>query len=148
MLQSFYMRFVSLLLFLNLAVYLLLAPIASTPPVRSGSLSRYDPGVMERVNEWRHTNGIPSGFDPYSVDYDGFIAVEGCVNVGKTATAYVTIERVRTGPYSFYISDCADNPATVGWMHRNKIAAEIDYEAWVTLGIVDGKGAWVELTID
>jgi len=50
-----------------------------------GSLSRYDPGVMDRVLEWRHTTGYPAGFDPYARPYDGYIAVADCDLVGKDA---------------------------------------------------------------
>jgi len=121
------------------------APLPTAPT--QGSLSRYAPGVMERTNEWRHKHGIPAGFDPYT-GYDGFVATGYCGDVGEVAIAYLTIEGVESGPYRFYVSDCASNPATLGWMAREQIAGELDFETWQRLGIVDGRGAWMEYEIE
>ena len=136
----------SLPLVLALAALLLLAaPVQSQHTFMiEGSLSRYAPGVMPRVNEWRHDNGIPGGFNPYQ-DYDGYLALESCQDVGKVATAYLIIDRVQSGPYTFYISDCTESPHTIEWMQRNRIAGELDYEAWQRFGIVDGRGAWLQI---
>lgn len=135
--------------------------MATTPPpehphVRpstfEGSLSRYNPGVMEDVLAWRHENGIPAGFNPWPVGgrpYDGFIAVIGCENVGKTALLWLTIDGVTLpDPKRVYIADCTSpgRPAAQ-WMVDHQIAAEVDYEAWNEWGIVDGRGAWVEVEI-
>ena len=138
----------SLPLVLALAALLLLsAPVQSQHTfLIEGSLSRYAPGVMPRVNEWRHDNGIPGGFNPYQ-DYDGYLALEDCSDVGKVATAHLIIDRVQSGPYYFYISDCTESPHTIEWMRRNRIAGELDYEAWQRLGIVDGRGAWLQIEV-
>jgi len=124
-------------------------PARPAPPTQyEGSLSRYDPGVMESIMDWRHTNGIPAGFNPYG-DYNGFIAVLDCRNVGKVAWVTVTIEGVTYEPKRVYVADCT-SPGTSAarWMVSNSIAAELDYQAWVDWGIVDGRGAWVEIVIE
>lgn len=127
-------------------------PPVSRPLQFEGSLSRYDPGVMSRVLEWRHRNGIPAGFDPWPIGrepYDGYIAVIGCEHVGKTAVMWVTIDGVRQEqPKQVYVADCTtpDAPAA-DWMRDYQIAAELDYAAWQAWGVVDGRGAWVEVTI-
>lgn len=101
---------------------------------------------MERVLEWRHSNGIPSGFNPWPAEpYDGFIAVIGCENVGRDALLWLTIDgRTLPEPKRVYVSDCTSpgRPAAE-WMVSNRVAAEVDYAAWVAWGIRDGSGAWV-----
>lgn len=112
-----------------------------------GSLSRYDPGVMDRNLTWRHTNGIPSGFSPYQEKYEGHIAVADCKMVGKDAWLTVTIDRVEMDPILVYISDCTNSPNTLRWMRNGRIVAELDWETWDKLGIKDGSGAWGKLEI-
>lgn len=136
------------------AVLRALAPAPEPPPYTpppsyfEGSLSRYDPGVMEGVLHWRHTNGIPAGFDPYG-DYDGYIAVIDCRNVGRVGWLTPTIDGVTHEPRRVYVADCTSpgRPAAV-WMEENQIAAELDYEAWQAWGIVDGEGAWVVVELE
>ena len=122
------------------------SPVEATA-TNEGSLSRYDPGVMEIVLEWRHTNGIPSGFDPYGKEYDGYIAVMNCSDVGKEAELTLTINYERQHPIKVLISDCTESEATKDWMLSNGIVAELDYDSWVANGIKDGEGAWAELEI-
>lgn len=139
-----------------IAAALVMATPAEHPHERGstfeGSLSRYDPGVFERVLDWRHTNGIPGNFDPYPIDqppYDGFIAVIGCENVGKVATLTLTIDGVTLPDRKrVLVSDCTSpgRPAAE-WMTEHQIAAEVDYAAWVAWGVRDGEGAWVEVEI-
>lgn len=122
------------------------------PSVFEGSLSWYDPGVFERVLEWRHSNGVPAGFNPWPVGRepcDGFIAVIGCENVGRTAVLWLTIDGVRLPePKRVYVADCTSpgRPAAQ-WMTEHQIAAEVDWLAWEGWGIVDGEGAWVRIEI-
>ena len=33
-------------------------------------------------------------------------------------------------------------------MESERIAAEVDYQAWVDWGVVDGSGAWVVVELD
>lgn len=121
------------------------SPVESTA-INEGSLSRYDQGVMERVLEWRHTNGIPSGFDPYK-EYDGYIAVMDCSDVGKEAELTLTINYEKQHPIKVLISDCTESEATKDWMVSNRIVAELDYDSWIANGIKDGEGAWAKLEI-
>lgn len=118
------------------------------PDYYDGSLSRYDPGVMADVLHWRHSNGIPDGFDPYHPQYVGYIAVVDCRNVGREAWLTLTIDYIQQPPVLVYVADCA-SPGTPAakWMARERIAAEIDYDAWVQLGIVDGRGAWARVAV-
>lgn len=59
---------------------------APPPDYYEGSLSRYDPLVMEGVMDWRHSNGIPAGFNPHQPEYAGYVAVVDCRNVGRTGS--------------------------------------------------------------
>jgi len=139
-------------LFQTIIAALLLAaqPTNNQPPdAYSGSLSRYAPNVMEDVVEWRHTNGIPDGFNPHQPEYDGFVAVVDCRNVGRTGWMTLTVEGVEREPLRVYVADCASpGTAAAKWMADNQIAAELDYAAWVREGIVDGRGAWAEIVLD
>ena len=136
------------------AVILALAPAPPSSPYQpppnyyDGSLSRYDPGVMADVLHWRHSNGIPDGFDPYHPQYVGYIAVVDCRNVGREAWLTLTVEGETRQPVLVYVADCT-SPGTPAakWMIGHQIAAEIDYDAWVQLGIVDGRGAWAEVVL-
>lgn len=110
-----------------------------------GSLSRYDPGVMERVLDWRHKHGIPAGFDPYGRNYDGYIAVADCDRVGDTAVLDLYISGEYMGQKTVLISDCAGAPETVQWMIDHRIVAEIGWQGWTDWGIEDGAGAWIIL---
>ena len=126
------------------------APVDPSPLRFEGSLSRYDPGVMESVLDWRHRNGIPDGFDPWGETYDGYIAVVGCQHVGEAAVLWLTVDGVRqVQPKRVYVADCTTpgRPAAV-WMKEQQIAAEVDHAAWQAWGIEDGRGAWavVELS--
>lgn len=127
-------------------------PTPTAPPPPSyfeGSLSRYDPGVMNRVIDWRYQNGIPEWFDPHREDYDGFVAVIDCRNVGRSGSMTVIIDGEERGTFRVYVSDCA-SPGTraARWMIKANVAAEIDYDTWKEWGIVDGRGAWVEIVLD
>ncbi len=112
-----------------------------------GSISRYDSGVMERNLEWRHTNGYPAGFDPYSKDYDGYIAVMNCRDVGKEAELTLTVNGTTLDPLHVLISDCTEDVKTMKWMVDENITAELDWETWQRLGIQDGSGAWGKVEI-
>ena len=136
---------VALLLLLAVDAHAQHTPQLAQPDyLMQGSLSRYDAGVMERNNEWRHTNGVPGGFNPHG-EYDGYLALFDCDDVGKVVTALITIDRVQSGPYRFYVADCTESPYTKRWMLDNRIAGELDYEAWQRFGIVDGRGAWLQI---
>lgn len=124
--------------------------VSEPPDYYDGSLSRYAPGVMEGVMEWRHGHGIPGGFDPYRPEYAGFVAVVDCRNVGRAGWLWLTVEGERRPlPYRVYVADCASpGSAAADWMERERIAGEVDYAAWTDWGIVDGQGAWVEIVLD
>ena len=136
------------------AILLAITPPPEPPPYKpppsyfEGSLSRYDPGVMERVIDWRHTHGIPAGFDPYREDY-AYIAVIDCRNVGRSGWLTPTIDGVTYEPRRVYVADCTSpgRPAAK-WMYDEVIAAEVDFAAWIDWGIVDGEGAWVVVVLD
>jgi hypothetical protein len=124
-------------------------PIFTPPPDNyTGSLSRYDPQVMERVIEWRYEHNVPAGFDPWPT-YATYVAVVDCRNVGRSGWMTLTIEGETRPPERIYVTDCA-TPGTPAaeWMEREQIAAEIDYGSWVRFGIEDGKGAWAEIVLD
>lgn len=130
------------------ALLQILSILANPQPEFSGSLSRYDPGVMGRVLEWRHETGYPAGFDPYQ-DYDGYIAVMWCEWVGHAADLDLYVDGEFVGTKHVLISDCA-NPQhlhTLHWMATAGIAAEVDYAAWQAWGLEDGVGAWIDVRV-
>lgn len=133
------------------AVTLAITPQPKAPPPSyfEGSLSRYAPGVFEQVLDWRYTHGVPAGFNPWQAEYDGYVAVVDCRNVGRDAWLWITIEGVeRAEPYHVYVSDCATpGTAAAEWMRKHRIAAEVDFEAWQRWGVVDGRGAWVKVVL-
>jgi hypothetical protein len=103
---------------------------------------------MEQVIQWRHENGIPAGFDPFG-DYDGYIAVLDCRNVGRSGWLTPTIEGVTGHPRRVLVADCASpGTAAARWMSDNNICCEVDYQGWVDWGIQDGRGAWVVVELD
>lgn len=139
------------------AVLLALTP-APPPPVYvpppdyyEGSLSRYNPGIMESVIGWRLQHNVPRGFAPYATEYGGYVAVVDCRNVGRAGWLTLTIEEETQPSIYIYVADCTSpGTAAANWMQNPDapIAAEIDYEAWVRNGIRDGEGAWAVLRLE
>lgn len=124
-------------------------PYIPPPSHFEGSLSRYDPGVFERVLDWRHTHGIPAGFDPYREDYAGYIAVIGRENVGREGWLTLTVDGIEVGTYRVYVSDYT-SPGTPAakWMYDELICCEVDFAAWQEWGVIDGEGAWAVVVLE
>ncbi len=98
--------------------------------VVTGVASQYDPGVMDQVVQYQHRKGsIDSNLD----NYDGFVATPGC-DIGDVIIARPAGSNKWE---SFLVVDCAGSDGAYGWMTRNNILFEVDYETaerWDTIG--------------
>lgn len=108
---------------------------ASEPEV--GWASQYDRGVMERVIQTRlRYRHIPSDLSTF----DGFVATPYCSDIGRV----IYIRPEGTDRWERFLAvDCAGPDETLGWMRRNNILVEVDYNTAVRWNTV-GRGIRIE----
>lgn len=107
-----------------------------------GIASQYAPGVMESVIENRRIPGKTNYTVPQDLSqYDGFIAMKSCTELGNEYYLRPTGEDEWE---RFLVVDCSGHKSTSDWMARNNIIVEIDANKAVEWQTV-GRGVEIEL---
>ena len=111
------------------------------PPVEWWWASQYARSVFDRVVAVRQAGRTAKDLPTPLPDVDGFIAVADCDQIGDI-WALRPVGQVWWE--TFLVADCSGHATTTGWMTKNRIIAEVDYETALRWNTV-GKGIKVEV---